>query len=1505
MANFSVNMTASRRRPKRQRTPTTIYTDDNPTTFTTKKKKGQNGQHDDESGSSRRSSTGSNLHYDETMPPPAPVVKRGRGRPPNQRKSVEKVLSGEKRRSSAGRFVSTKAAAVPDASVSSSRSSSTVKESPVEAETAPIVKRKRGRPPKNRPKEIPSPVVKSEKTKAESVSKAENGTNGVGVNGSAKKEKEPAVYHMNNERSTRRRSLLEPEYDPFQEVTSKSRRSLDSLLSSKKDLKCSEVNKLSGKVGSTRISKAKRRKSTGSSKSRARADSTVSWTRDIEGTFINHAVTGAPILPPVIISDNDDETMDANKSKNENGEKPLHEDGTSPMVPDESNAITRELQSKYPVVFDKGVPKASSCIARPFATVSQASSGTTSASSSRDKSNQSQHQLSQLPTWSPLYKPPVFFEDDYDLETGNLDIENTIPVTRHITAMTVRKPDHDYLVLGDSVGFVTIYSLAKDNLTLPVAHLESTACQTRAKPEQDILRADLMKRKKQAKGKGGSGANKTSTFQFSNSSRPRTQSQIHNPFASGPESGRQIVIDTSETMIHAVGMIKKRVVLATSKELECIDVPSGTSLWVCPLVPNRFVTSLDMHLNTFDVLVSCSKTMDASDGIAAPVSSLMLLQHSEDNVEICDANSPMLVRSPSCTAIWDSGASNRLLFITLSADRQEHDLVLVSGGSIDSWKVACKTKIPNKGSSSASAAIKLSQSPGGMYTLVASSRGIRLYQTESLQLIHVYGDQFTLHGQSVLWKDCWLAGSFFSEKNKNVTKAAKGLPSQWLQCDDWVGETIDTATNKKGANKETSDDKTPNLAPYIIGLPHSKGPKELYKNLHVWKVEHPSVVPMMSVPLPNNAEGALGLVGSGSKSRANNSAAIEDRIVLVTDDGQGHLLLPKMESNFAGISYPPGYQVVTDNLEYIEDEEATDQVNVDDEDGENDSDDESKDVDIMGEDESMDEELREAMRQSLLEAKKNGNPLQPYDAHVDILGTDGEEEKEFLPCCPEPYLRQMVNAAVEEEITETETKQAEGAKESSVVESNQNGIDETENSESTATKPKLTDAMFISNLLEIMPNKPKIKKLDEDCLSFTTTKVVMTVNPVARGRGRKSRAANLETILKASINPYLQSMMLSRQGVPVNGNGSKLRPPNPPSIRNRAKSHSGTFSEPTDTTLLSGTEMGNGDSCDSSVAGLHVKNSSSPRHVTNDDEAAVVMGLLGLSPKHTPSALSSTFVSSDSSERGSAVDGSENMTDAAVADKSKLVVIDKTCSACRGRLVIHTCGKRSLPIDYESIARAERERKEKEEEEKKRVRAEKRRLAEKKKREAKKQKERELEEQRLREAKQRLEAEQQRRLQEDLAAQDIRNRREQIVPSYANHVYQSQTSPQQAASPLDALRALAMLAGNEETLPETQSQSQGFGTLSSNGLVHSASGNGTYSSHMEPTVNQYNVPSFGASHGFSVQSNMNETVSSGIPSYASIQGNGRPNDGASPMAPTSSLYGGYSHSWNQYSNGRG
>ena len=537
-----------------------------------------------------------------------------------------------------------------------------------------------------------------------------------------------------------------------------------------------------------------------------------------------------------------------------------------------------------------------------------------------------------------------------------------------------------------------------------------------------------------------------------------------------------------------------------------------------------------------------------------------------------------------------------------------------------------------------------------------------------------------------------------------------------------------------------------------------------------------------------------------------------------------------MESNFAGISYPPGFQVVTDNVEYIEDEDATDNVVANNPIVKSDCSEkmEDTDVDLLGhgnDDESMDEELREAMRQSLMEHRKHEIAMEK-DEVVDIMDSNEEKCQEFLPCRPEPYLRQMINTSHEREVnSESEFEEGKTLK-SGFSNSSEtlrfDGKAGSELSEIEAVEPKVTSALFISKVLELIPNMPKPKPLEEDCLSFTKTKVVVAVNPVLpvrAGRGRKSRAANLETVLKASINPYLQSLMLTRQGVPVNGQGSRLRARKKTTMRYASddphensmelKSHSRNLSD------VAESKLGNEESHsirNPSIDTPSMKRSINPRLTTTADEEDVVMGLLGLSPCHTTNVASNSFVSSKSKDEDIGVDvangqskGSpyhncssleilgvkneekqvacalssdqevagegQNLMAESIVAKEKRGSVFPSCSACRGRHVIHSCGKRALPIDYEEIARKEKEKKEKEEEEKKRIRAEKRRLADQKRREAKKQKQRELEEQRIREEKARVEDEKQRHREENSTSQDlIRQRREQIVASYANHI---------------------------------------------------------------------------------------------------------------------------------------
>ena len=80
------------------------------------------------------------------------------------------------------------------------------------------------------------------------------------------------------------------------------------------------------------------------------------------------------------------------------------------------------------------------------------------------------------------------------------------------------------------------------------------------------------------------------------------------------------------------------------------------------------------------------------------------------------------------------------------------------------------------------------------------------------------------------------------------------------------------------------------------------------------------------------------------------------------------------------------------------------------------SDEEDEDVDIVlpeGEDE-LDENLREAMRQSLLEQRLEKERKAMEENFVDRINVSSDKEApSIIPCRPEAYLRHMVNSSFE------------------------------------------------------------------------------------------------------------------------------------------------------------------------------------------------------------------------------------------------------------------------------------------------------------------------------------------------------------------------------------------------------------------------------------------------------------------------------------------------------------
>lgn len=495
---------------------------------------------------------------------------------------------------------------------------------------------------------------------------------------------------------------------------------------------------------------------------------------------------------------------------------------------------------------------------------------------------------------------------------------------------------------------------------------------------------------------------------------------------------------------------------------------------------------------------------------------------------------------------------NRLLFI--APDDQELELVLVQGGSIDNWKVACKTRIPIKTTSVPTT--RLSQSEEGVFTLVASSRGIRLYQTETLQLVHTYGDQLALHGKSIVWQDCLLVGRNryrmpqSDDERGPVQKTPQG--NMYL-CDDLLRVNVESSEKCADGSHGASDgasvkNRFEDLGQFIIGVPHpTKGPEELCEALHVWRVEQATVVPALSIPLPKWSNGVQSLVVS------RNTNLDQDRFILATQSGECHMLLPKLVSGFAGHMYPVGSHLVRDNIEYIEDEDELD-VNVTAGLGSA-SPSRSHRLPSGIKPKDLSDDLREAVRQSLLEEEDRDRREKKETTYVNIVDSDDSYDpfsNIVIPCRPEPYLQQDVDR-------------------------------DSDNLVRRGRKARKSDSSlgadnFLKDVLGLMPQSKRVRKfrkvwvqsrearVKEDqekkplesapssntffksnrMTIATITAVPPPINPcvvVAKGRsGKRSRSANLEAMLRASIDPQLERFMTERRQSWSNGSGSKLPP---------------------------------------------------------------------------------------------------------------------------------------------------------------------------------------------------------------------------------------------------------------------------------------------------------------------------------------------------------------------------
>ncbi len=788
-------------------------------------------------------------------------------------------------------------------------------------------------------------------------------------------------------------------------------------------------------------------------------------------------------------------------------------------------------------------------------------------------------------------------------------------------ACTCLASNDTYLAIGDTAGFVAVYSLAPR--LLMVTRL-TTSASRRETIEDEALPP----------------SKKFGVYQKKNH----------------PNQIEKIAISKSS---QSSNMHPYRLVVGTKQEVEVLDMYTNTILWTVPIeLP---IHTLDIHPLSYQVL--CSFAVDSK--VDAQLCQTDQLQPSNNtplwlmdyvDEKLCQtivqprtSENVLLTLGSRSSAIWDNSDHENLIMVTLVQrpdDTIAQELLQIHRSTLT---ILQHLVVPNKpaGKSGCHSIESLSQSPTGHLTLVSSTKGIQLVETATFTILRVFGDAVALHGHSLLFQKAYFVPKASQLHFRSLTNA------------EAVDESIDDA--------------------WILGVPFAnREPREFRDVLHLWD-------------LGDGKRTFTTLTGPPKAQGFNSVECLQNQLVVTTPTGQLYRMAATCDSDFGGIMYPAGYQVINDNVEYIEDEDEVDVV-VAKESFDQDSD-EDEDVDIV-----VDDDVAEALRLSMMEVEESKTERGPHDDEVIDVVSGSEAKPSFLPCRPEPYLRQVLKS---------------GSSSMSTV--SHSFVDPV--------------ASFISSLLLPMPHLQEAlgaigdKPLYEE--PKAQTKVV---------RAKRSKAASLEALLRSSLDVDLRRVMMSRQ-VWADGSGSHLESLQWAEEKRRREGNA--------------IQASNGSRSEAAV-----ENADQPPHAEIVPEAVStsdgsvnggrlngVSAPLGDNVDRVKMDVASALTLSANGELKSPVENEKravcelnrpvDMEDGVdvgkvrefyVQSRKTAAIPSLACLACRGRFVCHTCTKKEKPVDYDELERADEERKEKEEEEKRHARAEKRRLADAKRREARKKK---------------------------------------------------------------------------------------------------------------------------------------------------------------------------------------
>ena len=577
------------------------------------------------------------------------------------------------------------------------------------------------------------------------------------------------------------------------------------------------------------------------------------------------------------------------------------------------------------------------------------------------------------------------------------------------------------------------------------------------------------------------------------------------------------------------------------------------------------------------------------------------------------------------------------------------------------------------------------------------SRGIRMYRTETLEAVATFGENVQVHGKVAVWSRCaWIKAGTLKDANiqvdisgcntvpaNNSTNTVSTFGNMAVSLDNaaaittivsavgkkklpwWIERNDELSIRQREQDRDervaTSNEIVEDDEYWLIGIPHPyRGPSELKTTLYLWK-------PGAFAATENEATTTLQLPSGGCFGDYYVSSKCQRMVCVGADSSQLYVWNSALRTDFAGIMYPVGYKVITDNLEYIEDEDELDEVIKSDEQEKlsYDSDDNSNSNEAQSLDALVDADLAEAMRLSLLELQRQqSNEL--VDEKISVLcGNNIRHHIDDIVISPWP--------------------------DRSWVEGNEpNSPGSPQQRHRALSNSSFMDCndTFQRSFLEIVPHATVVR----DEVKLMMQKRIQRKEDADNGlsildkpklKPKRARSANVEVLLQSSVDGNLRRQMDSIRAIWTDGAMAKM------SIWNGSDDD-----DALDTHVVT------------SLSAAQLKDVAQTQIVTTSvtiEEKALAMELLHLTPPNIGK-----------------IDGFVGQLDNETRYESYKKPMQ--CFACAGRFVLHSCGIREKPIDYDEIARLEQEEKDREEEEKQKERMLKRRQAEAKRKETRRKK---------------------------------------------------------------------------------------------------------------------------------------------------------------------------------------